>query len=153
MKSAMRFFSVSLITAAPFALLLAGCGDGHARYTPTANEARSSLEAALTAWRDGKPYGAIEATPPVHIADSTWQSGQQLESFEIGKEENGVDGTKQFDVKLTLKKAKASHDVRYVVHGRDPVWVFSAEEYKHMLAMDNKPAATPQPKSRGRQSR
>jgi hypothetical protein len=152
MNSAMRLVSFTLLCAAPLLALLAGCGEGHARYTPTSSEARTSLEAALNAWRDGKPYGAIEAKPPVHIADSTWQAGQQLESFEIGPEEDGGDGTKQFPVKLTLKKAKASQDVRYVVHGRDPVWVFSAEEYKHMIDMDNKPVTKTQPKSAGRQS-
>ena len=59
--------------------------------------------------------------------------GQQIESFQIGDEEDGGDGTKQFVVKLTMKKAKAGQDVRYFVHGRDPVWVFSEADYKQML--------------------
>ena len=86
--------------------LLAGCGASHARFTPTSGEARSSLEAALTAWRDGKPYGPVAATPPVQVADSAWQAGQQVESFEIGDEEDDGDGTKQFVVKLKMKKPR-----------------------------------------------
>jgi len=118
---------------------MVGCGASHARFTPTSGEARSSLEAALTAWREGKAVGEVESKPPVRVVDPAWQAGRQLESFQIGDEEDGGDGTKQFVVKLTMKKAKGAEDVRYVVHGRDPVWVFTAEEYKHMLDMDNKP--------------
>ena len=76
MNPTMRLRLMGLVIAAPGLLALAGCdGTGHARYTPTKDEARSSLEAALTAWRDGKPYGPIEATPPVNVADSAWQGG------------------------------------------------------------------------------
>ena len=46
---------LGFVAALPLVSLLAGCGASHARYTPTSDEARSSLEAALTAWRDGKP--------------------------------------------------------------------------------------------------
>jgi hypothetical protein len=124
---------------------MAGCGATHARYTPTSGEARSSLEAALTAWQGGKAIGEIEAKPPVHMGDSAWQARQQLESFQIGAEEDSGDGTKQFVVKLTMKHAKEPREVRYIVQGRDPVWIFSAEEYKHMADMDNRPATAPKP--------
>src|SRR5262245_66190577 len=101
-----------LVAAAPAAFLLAGCGGtGHARFSPTQDEARSALEAALTAWRDGQPFGPIEATPPVRIADSLWQGGQGIEAFEIGDEKDADDGTKRFAVKLTIKKTKAARDV------------------------------------------
>jgi len=148
----MRFRCAGLVLLAPLLGLMAGCGASHARYVPTSGEARSSLEAALTAWRDGKAVGDVEAKPPVHVVDSAWQAGRQLESFQIGDEEDVGDGTKQFVVKLTMKKAKGEQDVRYVVHGRDPVWVFTAEEYKHMLDMDNKPETAPTSKAGSRRS-
>src|SRR5579864_5228863 len=107
MKTAMRFRREGLVVLVPLLGLIAGCGASHARFTPTSGEARSSLEAALTAWRDGKAYGQVEAKPPVQMVDSAWQAGQQLESFQIGDEEAGSDGSKQFVVKLTMKKAKA----------------------------------------------
>jgi hypothetical protein len=124
---------------APLLAVLAGCGASHARFVPTSGEARSSLETALAAWRDGKAIGEFAAKPPIHVVDSAWQEGRKLESFQIGAEEDGGDQTKQFVVKLTMKNAKGDQEVRYVVHGRDPVWVFTALDYKHMLDMDNKP--------------
>jgi hypothetical protein len=146
----MGFGNQRLVALAPLLCLAMGCGASHARYTPTSGEARSSLEAALTAWRDGKASSDIDAKPPVHMVDSAWQGGRQLESFQIGDEEDGGDGTKQFLAKLKMKNVKEEQDVRYVVHGRDPVWVFTADEYKHMLDMDNKPDTTPKPKARFR---
>jgi hypothetical protein len=147
MNTAMRFRLAVLAAALPLLGLMGGCGVGHARFTPTADEARSSLEAALTAWRDGKAVGEVEAKPPVQVVDSVWQGGQQVDSFQIGDEEDGGDGTKQFVVKMTMKKAKGSQDVRYVVHGRDPVWVYREEDYKRTLNMENNPVTTTNSKS------
>ena len=38
-----------------------------------------------------------------------------------------------------MKKPPGDQSVRYVVHGRDPVWVFREEDYKRMINMDNNP--------------
>jgi hypothetical protein len=149
-----RYRRLGLLALLPLVSLFTGCGASHARYTPTSGEAKSSLEAALTAWRDGKPYGPIEASPPVQIADSAWQGGQQLESFQIGGEEDSGDGTKQFAVTIKMKKPPGDQTVRYVVHGRDPVWVYREEDYKRMLNMDNNPvqrsSSTSGPRRTGR---
>ena len=83
--------------------------------------------------------GPIEATPPVQVADSAWQAGHQVESFEIGDEQDDGDGTKQFVVTLKMKKPPGDQSVRYFVHGRDPVWVYREEDYKRMINMDNNP--------------
>jgi hypothetical protein len=123
--------------------LLSGCDSGHERYKPTSGEARSSLEAALSAWRDGKPVGPIDAKPPVHVVDSVWGRGQKIESFQIGEEQDGGDGTKQFPVKLTMKPKGGEQDVKYVVHGRDPVYVFREEDYLRTLNMENNPESRP----------
>jgi hypothetical protein len=134
-----RFRCLGLMAALPLASLLTGCGASHARFTPTSDEAKTSLELALSAWRDGKPYGSIEATPPVQVADSAWQAGQQVESFEIGEEQDDGDGTKQFVVALKMKKPPGEQSARYFVHGRGPVWVYREEDYKRMINMDNNP--------------
>jgi hypothetical protein len=152
MKSLKRLNRLVLMAAVPFACLLAGCDSTHARYTPTSGEARGSLETALTAWRDGKPYGSISATPPIQVADSAWQAGQAVESFEIGAEEDGDEGTKQFTVKMKMKKPPGEQAVRYMVHGRDPVWVYREEDYKRMLDMDNNPLPASSSKSGARRS-
>jgi hypothetical protein len=147
MLKALQFRGGWLFVAAPLLGVLAGCSEGHAKYKPTADEARTSLEAGLTAWRDGKPYGSIETKPPVHMVDSAWQGGQQIESFQIGDEEDAGDATKQFAVKLKTKKSPIDQDVRFIVHGRDPVWVYREDDYKRMLNMDNNPVTTPKSKS------
>src|SRR5271163_588386 len=100
MSRALRFRFRAFAAALPFLAISIGCDTSQARYKPTSGEARSSLEAALTAWRDGKPYGSVAATPPIQVGDSSWQAGRQVESFEIGDEEDNGDGTKQFNVKL-----------------------------------------------------
>ena len=139
MKSLTSRDRLRLVAAPVLLSLIAGCGGENARYKPSSSDAASSLEKALTAWRDGKPYGALDETPPVRVVDTDWQGGKQLESFEIGQEEDPGDGTKQFAVKLKLKKSAAEQDTRYVVHGRDPVWVYRDEDFKRMMNMDNNP--------------
>ncbi len=80
------------------------------------------------------------------------KAGQQVESFEIGDEEDEGDGTKQFAVTLKMKKPPGDQSVRYFVHGRDPVWVYREEDYKRMLNMDNNPVTTSRSKSDPRRS-
>jgi hypothetical protein len=151
MLKALRLRDGWLPVAAALLGLIAGCSDGHAKFKPTADEARTSLETALTAWQDGKPYGPIEAKPPVQVVDSQWQAGQQIESFQIGDEEDPGDGTKQFVVKLKIKgKSSTEQDARFIVHGRDPVYVFGEEDYKRMANMDNNPVI---PKSKTKNQR
>ena len=106
----------------------------------------------MTAWRDGKPLGPIEATPPVRVADSAWEKGQELDSFRIGSEEISGEGTKEFAVTLKMKKSPTEQDVRYVVLGRDPVWVFRYDDYKRTLNMENDPVTTPHSKPGSRRS-
>lgn len=127
-----------LFAAAATLPALVGCdGRGNARFVPAADVARTSLEAALTAWRDGRPCGPIEAKPPIQVTDARWQNGQQIQAFEIGEEQDEGDGTRQFPVKLTLKKDGKVEEARYFVHGRDPVWIYSEADYKRMIDMGN----------------
>lgn len=138
MNRTFRIPAPPLAPATMLVLFVAGCGGaGNARFTPDADVARSSLQTALAAWQDGKPYGPIEATPPIRVADSPWQNGQQIQSFEIGDEQADSDGTKQYPVKLTFKKSGKVEEVRYYVHGRDPVWIYSETDYKRMVDMGN----------------
>jgi hypothetical protein len=152
MTRALQFRVTAFIAALAFVAMFSGCDTSQTRYKPTSGEARSSLEAALTAWRDGKPYGSVAGTPPIQVGDSAWQAGQQVESFEIGDEEDNGDTTKQFIVKLKMKKPAGEQSVRYFVHGRDPVWVYREEDYKRMANMDNNPVPASSSKSATRRS-
>lgn len=106
----------------------------------SADVARKSLEAALTAWRDGKKPGNMEGTSPsVQATDFEWTSGRKLEAFEIIREEPST-ADKRFTVKLNQGKAAPAVEATYVVIGLDPVLVLRAEDYERMLNMENNPA-------------
>ena len=139
MNLIMRYRRLGFIAALPLLCLLSGCGASLARYTPTTDEARTSLETALTAWRDGKPYGPVRRRRPSRLPTRPGRLASVVESFEIGEEKDEGDGTKQFTVALKMKKPPGDQSVRYFVHGRDPVWVYREEDYKRMINMDNNP--------------
>jgi hypothetical protein len=109
----------------------AGCTSSNTgRYIPSGATARQSLEAALKAWQQGQPPGRIDAvSPPVQAVDCKWQAGQKLDGFEILQEEPG-DGPRWFSVRLKLRQPSGEQVVRYVVVGRDPVWIYREDDYK-----------------------
>ena len=116
-----------------------GCESDTARYAPTRDVARKSLEAALTAWRDGRSIGSIAgSSPPVRVVDSSWRSREKLAAFQV-LGEGDVDGRKEFTVHLTMKEPRGDSQARYVVHGRDPVWVYRGEDFARAMDMDNQP--------------
>jgi hypothetical protein len=101
--------------------------------------ARKSLEAALTAWRDGRPVGSIAGnSTPIRVVDSSWRSGEKLAAFQVLGEAD-VDGRKEFTVRLTMKEPRGETVARYLAHGRDPVWVYRGEDFARAMDMDNQP--------------
>lgn len=112
-------------------IALSGCTEKKdARVTP-AETARQSLDAALTAWKNGQPAGEIRTvSPPVQVVDSVWAKGRKLESYEILNEETQADGLRLFSVRLNLGSPNASEEVRYIVKGRSPIWVSREEDHK-----------------------
>ena len=113
-----------------------GCQDrSYSKYVPAEEKARQALEAALGAWKSGKKFGPVEgASPAVQVVESRWQSGQKLRSFEVLGEEPG-DGPKVFSVRLTLQGQAKQQVVRYVVLGKDPLWVYREDDYKAPAGM------------------
>jgi hypothetical protein len=123
--------------------LFVGCDSGYERYTPSSDDARISLEAALQSWREGKPPGVIDGKPRVHVVGSAWPGGEQIESFTIGDEQDAGDGTKQFVVKVVTKPKHGEKEEKFIVHGREPVYVFAEQDYLRMVNMDNNPVSRP----------
>jgi hypothetical protein len=149
MRTCDRSRGVGVLALAALLTASSGCGSDTARYTPTADVARKSLEAALTAWRDGRPIGSLEgSSPPVRVVDSIWRSGEKLESFQL-LGEGDVDGRKEFTVRLTMKEPRGEKEARYIVHGRDPIWVYRGEDFARAMDMDNQPEP-PRPRRRRR---
>ena len=114
-----------------------GCSKSNDRFIPSETRAREALEAALTAWRDGKKPGQIEGTPiPTQAVDSQWQKGKILTAYEIGGQEPGVgDGPPVFSVKLTMEGVGEPILVRYYVVGKDPLWVYREDDYNAPAGM------------------
>ncbi len=138
-----RSSQLYVLAAALLPLAAVGCGasGGVDAYKPSTKQARTALETALSAWRDGKTIDQIEAKPSVRAVDSGWRNGDQIDSFEILDEQETSDGVKQFKVKLGLKSPKEPIETNFMVHGLDPVYVFREEDYKRTIDMDNNPIA------------
>ena len=110
---------------------------------PPAAAARQALEAALTAWKDGKPpHALVEGSPVIHAIDSEWTNGRHLTAFEISGEKPS-DADKRFTVKLELDKPVESINATYVVIGTAPISVFREEDYQRTMSMDNNPTNKP----------
>ena len=131
-----RTYLFILLSIATFA---AGCGrQGNVKdYVPPQEAARQSLSTALEAWKGGKTPDQIGASnPAIQAQDSQWREGQKLTAYEIVGPAPAPSGDQNqwFTVKLTLGSA-APKETTYVVLGKDPIWVFSAENYQKTSGM------------------
>ena len=137
------------------ALVLAvGCSDpaaDPARYYPPPDRAQAALETALTAWRNGSPYGAVPGTadPVVQFIDARQAQGQKLQGFTVLGLAPG-DGPRVYTVKLTFSGTAEPVRTRYVVFGVDPVWVMRHEDYEQMNHWDHPMPKDAPAKSAGR---
>jgi hypothetical protein len=126
------------LAGAVLVLACAGCGGtktGFERYIPAKDTARRSLETALDVWvKDGRPGTVAGTSPTIEVVDSRWKAGQKLASYEILQQEPG-DGPPRFSVRLKLKKSPGDEVVRYVVLGRDPLWVYREDDYNRLSGM------------------
>jgi hypothetical protein len=114
---------------------LAGCerGNGEAAtpaFVPSWDEARQSLEASLSAWRD-----APATMPPsldirgVQFVDRKRKPNQRLLSFLI-LGQTDIENGRQFTVRLNLEGEESPELVKYNLLGRNPVWVFRLDDYE-----------------------
>ena len=129
----MRFSFIMGLAAVGALFLVAGCGPVSTdRYVPAEQTSRQALEAALTAWQNGqKPDEVTTGPPAVRVVDSWWSAGAKLAQFQIVGEESGS-GPTFFSVRLTVKGKSRTTErtVRYVVVGRDPLWVYREEDFR-----------------------
>lgn len=119
--------------AATLSLLVLALAPGCRRpspadYVPDAAVGKQALAAALDAWKAGQPMGTIAGTsPPVQVLDSTWQAGRELAAWTL-LQESEASTARQFNVRLEFADGTTA-ERQYVVVGRDPIWVFSQEDY------------------------
>jgi hypothetical protein len=123
-------------------LLMAGClgqpgAGGNERYVPSEETARYAVEAALSAWKEGRPPGPVAEGPPaVYLIDSHRRPGQTLADYEILGPTPG-EGPVLLAVRLTLANPAAEERARFVVFGIDPLWVYRQEDFEMMIHMDH----------------
>lgn len=130
------------LAAAAMLGLLAGCGGSSGAYRPGDDAARKALDEALATWQKGGKPGQV--SPKIQVADTQWGSGAVLEGYEVvGPDEGGTDAQAWFKVTLRLKKPAGETHARYVVVGKDDLWVYREEDYKTFMDMSDgpKPAA------------
>ncbi len=112
---------------------------------------RLAVEKALGRWRDSvesEPKGS--QSEQVVLVDQQRKPGQRLRGFALlGDFE--VESCRCFKVKLELAEPEESKLVVYYVFGRDPMWVYRAEDFERIMHwemdMPNTPATAPDSKN------
>jgi hypothetical protein len=85
-----------------------GCGGTSPASPADTSEARSVLDRALTAWREGKPADALKSEePPLEAADHQWKSGLHLVKYEVQNDRLPTGTGQSFRVTLWLKDDRA----------------------------------------------
>ncbi len=97
-------------------------------YLPSWDEARQALDWALSAWRDSNSPPERISSPSVQFVDRQRRPDDRLASYQI-LAQTDVENARQFTVRLKLEGQESPQLVRYVVLGRDPVWVFRSEDF------------------------
>jgi hypothetical protein len=123
-----------LLVCAIFSVV--GCGRTNIKdYVPPDEAARQALTTALDAWKAGKTSDQIGATSPtIHAQDQSWGAGKKLTAYEIVGPATGDDQNRRFTVRLSLEAA-TPQETTFVVFGKDPIWVMSADSYQRMSGM------------------
>jgi hypothetical protein len=136
-----------------FIVCLAGCRDAAEKPVelgvPGYAASKAALIASLNAWKaNHRESGVIVGSnPAIGIVDAT-RTERSLLDYEVLGPLMVVQKARSFSVRLTLDTPPETVSARYLVMGRDPLWVFRQEDFERMIhwehKMDNAPAATPQ---------
>src|ERR1700756_4412416 len=126
----MKYVTIICLIAAciPF---LSGCKKpSDVKFDPNPQRARYAVEVALDKWKSGQEPGRIDAESlEFEVVDSRWNDGAKLSQYEITSEDKTQDGHHRFSVKMTTSE-QSGEVVRYIVVGKNPLWVYREEDYK-----------------------
>ena len=131
-----------------------GCGgtgrDSADLVPPDLAASNAALVVALDAWKaDRRTSGVlIGSKPSIGVVDST-RTDRPLLDYEILGPLMAIEKSRPFAVRLVLDSPRETVAARYLVLGRDPLWVFRQEDFERMLHWEHKmdPEPGPQPPS------
>ncbi|MFO0890058.1 MAG: hypothetical protein U0790_13075 [Isosphaeraceae bacterium] len=88
-------------------VLLSGCGMGQTPHPADPEQARTTLNTVLDAWKSGATPESLEAqSPPIRVLDLDWKDGHTLVSYRPGGEARLVGFDLNYPVVLELKRRK-----------------------------------------------
>jgi hypothetical protein len=132
-RPGLRFFGpgrAALLTLSIACFVCCSCSRRNVQLS--AEEARQTLEAALTAWQNGAAAGKkVEtASAPIGVMDGDWLSGKKLESYEILGGETDEAGRHRLSARLHFRSPSETKEVKYVITGGAERGVFQEDDYK-----------------------
>jgi hypothetical protein len=124
---------------------LVGCGAaerGSAGLTvPDLGPAQAALVASLDAWKaDLRGSGVvIGSKPAIGVVDSA-RADRPLLDYEVVGPLMVQEKIRPFSVRLVLGSPRETVTARYLVMGRDPLWVYRQEDFDLMIHWEHKMA-------------
>jgi hypothetical protein len=106
-------------------LVVAGCNSNAAPAVADQDEARQTLEQALTAWQKGETVQAMKnASPSITVSDPVWARGDALKKFEIEGPGKLSGAERAFSVTLWVADGKGKEKPQQVVFkvGTQPIY-------------------------------
>lgn len=133
---------------ASLAMLAPSCDPGPRPEAPSLlpepGAARRAVEEALGEWRASPATDLSAPGRSLIFVDRQREPGQQLAEFAV-LGESEVDNCRRFVVRLSLEGPEETALVAYYVFGKDPIWVYRAEDFEMMMHMDMAPDDPPAP--------
>jgi hypothetical protein len=107
---------------------LSACGNTNYSFTLDEDLARSSINKALEAWKDGEAPDTLQ--PDIIFGDTAWQNGHRLTSYEVIDSEEFTDGSNlhiHVKRKLEVDNKPVESKVIYVVGTSPKITIFPQE--------------------------
>jgi hypothetical protein len=133
----------SLLVWLVVASLAAGCGGAPAGppdfEAPGLEPSKAALATSLDAWKaDRRETGVlIGSKPAIGVVDAA-RADRPLLDYEIVGPLMVAGKVRPFAVQLVLGDPREAVAARYVVMGRDPLWVFREEDFERMLHWEHR---------------
>jgi hypothetical protein len=115
---------------------------------PDLESSKAALVASLNAWKaDQRASGVmIGSAPSIGIVDAM-RTERRLLDYKVLGPLMVVEKGRPFAVQLILDAPRETIAARYVVLGRDPLWVYRQEDFDRMIHWEHKmdPESQPDP--------